>query len=178
MASVLIKRSWIVILISIFSVQYNDGFLFSFLNKSYKSLNCQTYTAYRNNYNSSFNDLVIATFFTFEGDIISNNIPGLLAVSKEVENGHSVRGINIIHLFYLYPRSECKNNTFDLFLDVLLNKKLLKGKPFKIMAVLTHVNNNELTDLSNIASPFSTPIFALKPGRRFHIQKIQKEYNF
>ena len=172
------KGSWIVILIPISSIQYSDGFLFSFLNTSYKSLNCQTYTAYRNNYNNSFTDLVIATFFTFNGDIISSNIPYLLALSKSLENVQSVPGINTIHLFYLYPRSKCKNNTFDLFLDVLLNKKLLKGKPFKIMAILTHVNNNELTDLSNVASPFSIPIFALKPGRRFYIQKIQKQYNF
>ena len=172
------KGSWIVILIPISSIQYSDGFLFSFLNTSYKSLNCQTYTAYRNNYNNSFTDLVIATFFTFNGDIISSNIPYLLALSKSLENVQSVPGINTIHLFYLYPRSKCKNNTFDLFLGVLLNKKLLKGKPFKIMAILTHVNNNELTDLSNVASPFSIPIFALKPGRRFYIQKIQKQYNF
>ena len=172
------KGSWVVILISISSIQYSDGFLFSFLNTSYKSLNCQTYTAYRNNYNNSFTDLVIATFFTFDGDIISANIPYLLALSKSLENVQSVPGINTIHLFYLYPRSKCKNNIFDLFLDVLLNKKLLKGKPFKIMATLTHVNNNELTDLSNVASPFSIPIFALKPGRRFYIQKIQKQYNF
>ena len=178
MASFLNLGSWIVILISIYSIQYSDGFLFSFLNTSYKSLNCQTYTAYRNSHNNSFTDLVIATFFTFEGDIISNNIPYLLALSKSLENVQSIPGINTIHLFYLYPRSECKNNTFDLFLDVLLNQKLLEGKPFKIMAILTHLNNNELTDLSNIASPFSIPIFALKPGIRFHIQKIQKQYNF
>ena len=172
------KGSWIVILISVSSITYSNGFLFSFLNTSYKSLNCRTYTAYRNNYDNSFTDLVIATFFTFDGDIISTNIPDLLALSKSSENVQSVLEINIIHLFYLYPRSKCKNNIFDLFLDVLLNKKLLKGKPFKMMAILTHVNNNELTDLSNVASSISIPIFALKPRRRFHIQKIQKQYNF
>ena len=124
------KGSWIVILISVSSITYSNGFLFSFLNTSYKSLNCRTYTAYRNNYDNSFTDLVIATFFTFDGDIISTNIPDLLALSKSSENVRSVLEINIIHLFYLYPRSKCKNNIFDLFLDVLLNKKLLKGKPF------------------------------------------------
>ena len=36
MAKFLLKDTWIVILIIISSMQYSDGFLFSFLNASYK----------------------------------------------------------------------------------------------------------------------------------------------
>ena len=66
----------------------------------------------------------------------------------------SLSGININHIFYFYPESGCKNNTMDLFLDVLLNQKLLEGKTFKLISILAHLNNDELIDLSNIASPF------------------------
>ena len=66
----------------------------------------------------------------------------------------SLRGININNIFYFYPEGECKNNTMDLFLDILLNQKLLEGKTFKLISILAHLNNDELIDLSNIASPF------------------------
>ena len=178
MVTLLLKGTWIVILILVSSIQYSDGFLFSFLNASYKPFACKIHMVYGNNYNDSFMDLVIATFFTFNVDFISANIQYMLGVSKTLEEVPSLPGININHIFYFYPRSECKNNTFNLFLDALLNQKLFKGKSFKLIAILAHLNNTELTDLSNIASPFSVPIFALTPGRRFHIQKIQKQYNF
>ena len=178
MASCSLKGTWIVILISICCIQYSTGFLFGFINRFYKVYHCITYTTYSNNYNDSYPDLVIATFITFEGDFLLTNFHSLFAVTKELEKMPSLPGININHLIYLYPRNDCKNNTFDLFLDLLLNKKLLNGKTFKIVAILTHLNNNELTDLANIVSPFSIPIFALIPGRRFFIQKIQKQYHF
>ena len=178
MATFSLKDTWIMILISISSIQYTYGFLLSFLNESYKSLNCKTHTVYGINYNDSFSDLVIATFFTFKGDSISTNIQYMLDKSEKLEKIPSLPGININHILYLYPQSECKNNTMDLFLDVLLNQKLLEGKPFKLIAILAHLGNNELTDLSNIASPFSIPIFALTPGRVFNIQKIRKQYKF
>ena len=178
MASFLSKGTWMVILITTCSIQHNDGFPLDFLNSIFKSFNCKTYTRYSNNYNDSNPDLVLATLITFEGIIMYSNFPTLLSTMNELEKMPSLPGININHLIYLYPRNDCKNNTFDLFLDLLLNKKLLNGKPFKIVAILTHLNNNELTDLANIVSPFSIPIFALIPGRRFFIQKIQKQYHF
>ena len=178
MESFLSKGTWIVILISICCIQYSNGFLFGFINTFYRAFHCITYTTHSNNYNDSYPDLVIATFITFEGDFLITNFHSLLAVMKEIGKVSSPPDVNINHLIYLYPRNDCKNNTFDLFLDLLLNKKLLNGKPFKIVAILTHLNNNELTDLANIASPFLIPIFALIPGRRFFIQKIQKQYHF
>ena len=135
-------------------MQYGDGFLFSFLNASYKLLNCKTQTAYDINYSDSFNDLVIVTFFTFKGESISTNIQYLLDKSEKLEKMSSLSGININHIFYFYPESGCKNNTMDLFLDVLLNQKLLEGKTFKLISILAHLNNDELIDLSNIASSF------------------------
>lgn len=178
MASFLSKGTWIVILITTCSIQYNHGFPLDFLNSIFKSFNCKTYTRYSNNYNDSNPDAVLATLITFEGIIMYSNFPTLLSTMNELEKMPSVHGININHLIYLYPRNDCKNNAFDLFLDLLLNKKLLNGKPFKIVAILTHLNNNELTDLANIVSPFLIPIFALIPGRRFFIQKIQNNYRF
>lgn len=178
MASFLSKGTWIVVLITNCSIQYNHGFPLDFLNSIFKSFNCKTYTRYSNNYNDSNPDVVLATLITFEGIIMYSNFPTLLSTMNELEKMPSVHGININHLIYLYPRNDCKNNTFDLFLDLLLNKKLLNGKPFKIVAILTHLNNNELTDLANIVSPFFIPIFALIPGRRFFIQKIQNNYRF
>ena len=178
MATFLLKSSWIIILILISCIQYSDGFLFSFLNASYKPFACKTHTVYGSNYNDSFIDLLIATFFTSNGDFVSTNIQYVLDVSKALDETPSIPGININYIFYLYPRSECNNNTFDLFLDVILNQKLLEGKPFKLIAILAHQNNTELRDLSNIVSPFSIPIFVLTPGRRFYIQKIKKQYDF
>ena len=178
MAGFLWKGTWIVILISISSIQYNDGLPLDFLNSIFKSFNCKTYTRYSNNYNDSNPDLVLATLITFEGVIMYSNFLPLLSTMQELEKMPSLPGVNINHLIYLYPRNDCKNNTFDLFLDVLLNKKLFNGKPFKIVAILTHLNNNELRDLANIVSPFLIPIFALIPGRRFFIQKIQNDYRF
>ena len=178
MESFLSKGTWIVILISICCILYSNGFLFGFINTFYRAFHCVTYTTHSNNYNDSYPDLLIATFITFEGDFLITNFHSLLAVMKEIGKVSSPPDVNINHLIYLYPRNDGKNNTFDLFLDLLLNKKLLNGKPFKKVAILTHLNNNELRDLGNIASPFLIPIFAFIPGRRFFIQKIQKQYYF
>ena len=132
MAGFLWKGTWIVILISISSIQYNDGLPLDFLNSIFKSFNCKTYTRYSNNYNDSNPDLVLATLITFEGVIMYSNFLPLLSTMQELEKMPSLPGVNINHLIYLYPRNDCKNNTFDLFLDALLNKKLFNGKPFKI----------------------------------------------
>ena len=143
MASFSLKGILIVNLISISCIQYSNGFLFGFINRLYKVYHCITYTTYSNSYNDSYPDLVIATFIAFEGNFLLPNFHSLSAVTKELEKMPSIPGININHLIYLYPRNDCKNSTFELFLDLLLNKKLLNGKPFKIVAILTHLNNNE-----------------------------------
>ena len=128
--------------------------------------------------NRSNPDFVIATFITFAGNMWFSHFESMLYLYSGLSYAPSIPGININNLIYLYPRKKCKNNTLNLFVDVLLNEKLFKGKPFKIIAILTHLNNDELVDLANIVSPFSIPIFTLIPGRRFHIQQIQKLYHY
>ena len=62
----------------------------------------------------------------------------------------------INHLIYLYPYDSCRKNIMEAFIDVLLNETLMDEQPFKIIVILTVINEIELTNLANIMSPYFT----------------------
>ena len=69
----------------------------------------------------------------------------------------------INHLIYLYPYGNCNVNIMEAFIDVLLNETLMDGRPFKIIAILTLINEMELTNLADIMSPYFIPIVPVVP---------------
>ena len=87
---------------------------------------------------------------------------------------------NINHLIYLYPYDSCRLNIIEAFIDVLLNETLMDGQPFKIVAILTDINEIELTNLADIMSPYFIPIvpvLPLKHSKFSHMQSVYKYYD-
>ena len=66
------------------------------------------------------------------------------------------------------------------FFDVLLNETLIDGQPFKIVAILTVINEIELANLANIRSPYFIPIIPVLPLKHSkfpYMQSLCKYYD-
>ena len=67
----------------------------------------------------------------------------------------------------------------EAFIDVLLNEALMDGQPFKIVAILTVINEMEL-NLANIMSSYFipiTPVVPLKHCKFRHMLSLYKYYD-
>ena len=84
----------------------------------------------------------------------------------------------INHLIYLYPYGNCNVNIMEAFIDVLLNETLMDGRPFKIIAILTLINEMELTNLADIMSPYFIPIVPVVPLKFSKLRHIKSLYDY
>ena len=134
--------------------------------------NCNTIAIYSKNYTETNPNLLIASFVTMITH--EDNIFEMLDLRPRFES------FNINHLIYLYPYDKCRINIIEAFIDVLLNETLMDGQPFKIIAILTVINEMELTNLANIVSPYLIPIVPVVPlqhSKFRHMQSLYKYYD-
>lgn len=99
---------------------------------------------------------------------------------EKVIKGHSLQQDNLNYLIYYYPREKYQEDMMDLFLDLLLNKNLIDSELYKIIAIFTDVNETELTNIANLMSAYSVPIFTMFPSANTYIthnQQIYKHYD-
>ena len=135
--------------------------------------NCNTIAIYTKHYTETNLNLLIASFVTLIKH--DDNILEMLDLrSRQFGN------FTINHLIYLYPYGSCHLNIMEAFIDVLLNETLMDGEPFKIVAILTVINEMELTNLANIMSPYFIPIVPvvpLKHSKFRHMLSLYKYYD-
>ena len=164
--------SKLVVLIAIFSTRK----WFSYT--SARPISCKTYKLYHEIYNETKHNLVIVNVFR---STMNRSIPEEdLSFANQIEKEHSLQQINLNYLIYYYPREKCQEDVMDLFLDLLLNKTLIDSRLYKIIAVFTDVNETELTNIANLMSPYSLPIFTMFPLKSSYIthnQLIYKHYD-
>ena len=135
--------------------------------------NWNTIEIYSKNYIKTNANLLIASFVTMtthDTDILEM----LRLQSRQLGD------FNIKHLIYLYPYDSCHLNIMEAFIGVLLNETLMEGQPFKIIAILTVINEMELTNLANIMSPYFIPIVPVVPLKHSkfpHMQSLYKYYD-
>ena len=138
-----------------------------------KTGSCNRVTMYTKNYTERNPDLLIASFLTMVTD--DDNFLELADLRSEPSGD-----FNINHLIYIYPYSSCHLNIMTAFIDVLLNETLLNGRPFRIIAILTVINEIEIINLANIMSPYFTmiiPVIPLKYSKLRHVQSLYKYYD-
>ena len=138
-----------------------------------KTGSCNTVTIYTKNYTEANPDLLIVSFLTMIKD--DDNFLELADLRSEPSGD-----FNINHLIYIYPYNSCHLNIMTAFIDVLLNETLLNGRPFKIIAILTLIDETELINLANIMSPYFTmiaPVIPLKYSKIRHLQSLYKYYD-
>ena len=128
---------------------------------------CKTYAFNDENFNETNLDLIAVRFL---GSVRSDRI-----VSYH-SHSYQLKYFNLNYLVYHYPWHQCKTNSVQLFLDVLLNETLFKRRPFKIIAILTDMNDSELTNLANIMSPYAVPIIPITPSKDTHVYHKKKLY--
>ena len=137
-----------------------------------KTGSCNTVAIYTKNYTETNPDLLIVSFLTMIKH--DDNFLELADLRSEPSGD-----FNINHLIYIYPYDSCHLNIMTAFIDVLLNETLLHGRPFKIIAILTLINEIELINLANIISPYFTmiiPVIPLKYSKLRHVQSLYKYY--
>ena len=134
--------------------------------RSVKVTYCKTTIQYSSNYSQAKHDLLIPTFLTADdphqwlqrwGETVIQSL-----ARNIVKYIPSDPDFNVNYIHYDYASVLCSVSTTDLFLDVLLNKTLFNGKPYKILAIVTLVNRSELLNLANLVSPYSIPIIAVE----------------
>ena len=159
MLSIPINRANVLILLLILKV--------SLCAKSVKVTYCKTTTQHSSNYSKAKHDLLIPTFLTADDPFQWLQTWGETVIQSLARNlrkyipGDPDFNVNYIH--YDYASVFCNVSTTDLFLDVLLNRTLFNGKPYKILVIFTLVNRSELLNLVNLVSPYSIPIIAVEP---------------
>ena len=135
--------------------------------------NCNTIAVYTKNYTETHLNLLIASFVTtIEHD---DNILEMLDLHSRTSGNFTIN-----HLIYLYPHGSCHLNIMEAFIDVLLNETLMERQPFKIVAILTIINEIELANLANIVSPYFIPIVPvvpLKHSKFRHMISLYKYYD-
>ena len=135
--------------------------------------NCNTIAVYTKNYTETHLNLLIASFVTtIEHD---DNILEMLDLHSRTSGNFTIN-----HLIYLYPHGSSHLNIMEAFIDVLLNETLMERQPFKIVAILTIINETELANLANIVSPYFIPIVPvvpLKHSKFRHMISLYKYYD-
>ena len=159
MLSIPINRVNVLILLSVLKV--------SLCARSVKVTHCKTTVQHSTNYSEEKHDLLIPTFLTGDdphqwlrkwGETVIQSLARNLM--KYIPSDPD---FNVNYIHYDYASVFCNVSTTDLFLDVLLNRTLFNGKPYKILAIFTLVNRSELLNLINLVSPYSIPIIAVEP---------------
>ena len=159
MLSIPINRANVLILLSVLQV--------SLCAKSVKVTYCKTTIQHSSNYSKTKHDLLIPTFLTADDPFQWLQTWGETVIQSLARNlGNYIPSdpdFNVNYIHYDYASVFCNVSTTDLFLDVLLNRTLFNGKPYKILAIFTLVNRSELLNLANLVSPYSIPIVAVEP---------------
>ena len=133
--------------------------------------NCNILKIYSKNHTETNPNLFIVSFVTMITH--EDNIAEILGLrSRPSEN------FTINHLIYLYPYGTCKVNIMEAFIDVLLNETLMDGRPFKIIAILTLINEMELTNLADIMSTYFIPVVPVVPLKFSKLRHIKSLYNY
>lgn len=125
---------------------------------------CKTFTSYNSNDNEENHDLVVVSVIISEDmswyQWLSNKWKYIIQYLSDLP---AISNLNVNYIIYHGLRGYC--STAEVALDILLNRDLNYGRPFKIIAILTHITNSELADLAVMMSPYSIPVIPMLPLR-------------
>ena len=130
---------------------------------------CKIFTVSEFRNNDAVPDVAVVSFITSK---VRGNFLGKLNQLRHMPD------LNLHFLVYYYPMDYCRENSMDLFLDVLLNKSLITGRPFKIITIYTLVSELRFKELANIMSPFAMPIVPILPLGDTEIGTLQNHHEY
>ena len=142
----------------------------------WKIKNCTENVYRKNSYREKWHDLVIGIYLkNGQLDTVSLILLQKSLIQLEKTN---IRGFNLNILFYYFTEA-CVNNVHSTYLDILINNSVHHGRPFKLIGLISYLNDQDLRQLANIMSLYSIPIIAFLNYGSSNIQHEQTthEYN-
>ena len=136
----------------------------------WKIKNCTENVYRKNSYREKWHDLVIGIYLK-NGPLDTVSLILLQKSLNQLEKTN-IRGFNLNILFYYFTEA-CVNNVHSTYLDILINNSVNYGRPFKLIGLISYLNDQDLTQLANIMSHYSIPIIAFLNSGSSNIQHEQ-----
>ena len=121
----------------------------------WKIKSCTENVYRKNSYTEKWHDLVFGNYLK-NGQLDTAFLMLLPKSLIQLENTN-IRGFNQKILFYYFTEA-CVNNAHSTYLDILINNSVNHGRPFKLIGLISYLNDQDLTQLANTMFYYSIPI--------------------